>query len=132
MADTEQTVDWRRLREFADVDLENSFVLSWQFEAGTLSIDVDLCLTSSHPFYEQPRPNERACIRPATIEFPYCNAFSRAGGMNGQESSELAAGLGQGVIRDFRVLADGRYQLSGAFGDVHINAERPILRLASP
>ena len=33
-----ESVDWRKLREFAGVDLAHSFVLSWHFEAGTPSV----------------------------------------------------------------------------------------------
>ena len=56
MASSTEAVDWRKLREFADVDLEQSFVLSWNYEAGTLFIDIDLLLLPDHPFYEKPRP----------------------------------------------------------------------------
>ena len=133
MADTEQTVDWRQLREFADIDLEASFVLSWQFDAGSLRVDVDLCLMPSHPFYERPRPNEKHCIRPATIEFPNCSTFGPAGGeAGGRDFRALAAELGRGPIESLEVLGDGRYRIGGSFGDVYVDAGRPILRLATP
>ncbi len=61
-------VDWTELREFAAVDLAQSFALSWYVETGTLMLDIDLFLTPEHPFYEKPRPREKVCIRPAIIE----------------------------------------------------------------
>ena len=73
------TNDWRDLREFAGVELTASFVLSWEYSGGTLSIDVDLCLDPKHPFYETPRPSEGACIRPAMLEFPYCTSLAKDG-----------------------------------------------------
>ena len=76
-------IDWRQLREFADVDLEGSFVLSWASEAGALMIDVDVLLLPEHPFYEPPRPAEKQCIRPALIEFPFCVAAVLAGAESG-------------------------------------------------
>ena len=66
-------VGWRQLSEFAGVDLGQSFILSWHLQGDALRIDVDLCLETEHPFYEAPLPAESVCIRPAEIEFPYCN-----------------------------------------------------------
>ena len=125
-------IDWRQLREFADVDLERSFVLSWAFEAGTLLIDVDVLLLSEHPFYEPPRPAEKLCIRPALIEFPLCVAVAPAGTEPSAGLSASAASLGSGAIAGLKLIADGNYELSGDFGTVRIEAERPLLRLKSP
>ena len=44
MSDSDETIEWRQLREFAAVDLTRSFVLSWHIESGTLIIDIDLYL----------------------------------------------------------------------------------------
>ena len=41
----------------------------------------------------------------------------------------VAAGLAGGRISGLRLIDDGRYEMSGAFGKVEIHAERPILRL---
>ena len=132
MSADSQPVDWRRLREFADVDLTKSFVLSWHYEAGTLFIDVDLLLLPDHPFYETPRPAEKVCIRPAIVEFPFCDSVSAAGS---DESSDISAVLDQleiGSISGLQLLSDGCYEMSGDFGVVRIEAERPLLKLKSP
>ena len=132
MSDNDESVDWRKLREFADVDLTKSFVLSWQAEAGTLFIDVDLHLLPNHPFYEKPRPAEKVCIRPALIEFPYCEAVKSNGH---DETSDIGAAiesLGIGAIEGLKRLASGRYEIRGEFGTVQFDAERPVLRLKSP
>ncbi len=128
MGNSDATIGWRQLREFADVDLSQSFVLSWHVEAEMLVIDVDLYLEPGHPFYETPRPAEVHCIRPAFIEFPYCDELSSAAG-GGGEVAEIAANLGLGAISDLVVLEDSRYAISGEFGTVSVVAERPILRL---
>ena len=125
-------VDWRRLREFADVDLEASFVLSWSYESGTLYIDVDVLLMPEHAFYEKPRPKEKVCIRPAIIEFPLCEAVIVEGVHAGEDNAATVDKLGHGVFSDLRLLSDGCYEISGAFGVVRIEAERPLLRLKSP
>ncbi len=126
-----EIVDWRRLREFSDVDLARSFVLSWHVESDTLLVDIDLFLTPDHPFYEAPRPAEKVCIRPAVIEFPYCESL-QADGVSGEALAEIAAGIAHGPIESFRRLASGHYEIGGEFGTVVVDAERPILRLKSP
>jgi hypothetical protein len=132
MANNDENVDWRKLREFADVDLTRSFVLSWHFEAATLIVDVDLLLLPDHPFYEKPRPAEKVCIRPALIEFPFCEAFDPDGMPNNGDIVAAVTEAGHGAITGLQRLADGRYEISGDFGVVRIEAERPLLRLKSP
>lgn len=131
MSDAVATISWRQLREFADVDLTRSFVLSWHAEGEILVIDIDLFLAPEHPFYEKPRPAEKACIRPACIEFPSCEAV-QCGDIDSSEVAETAGNLGHGAIKDLVVLDDGRYAISGEFGTVSLVAERPILRLKRP
>ncbi len=128
MADLDDTTDWRQLREFADVDLTQSYVLSWYLESDSLFVDIDLFLMPEHPFYEKPRPAERVCIRPAYIEFPFCEALA-ADGADDAEIVDVAASLGSGAISGFRRVADARYEFTGEFGTVVVHAERPLLRL---
>ncbi len=128
MAGEAETVGWRQLREFADVDLERSYVLSWHAEGEMLVVDIDLFLQPEHPFFEKPRPAEEVCIRPACIEFAYCDEL-QSSDEGGGEMAEIAGTLGLGAITNLVVLDDGRYAFTGEFGTVSIVAERPILRL---
>ena len=127
MSDDEK-ISWRQLREFAGVDLAKSFVLSWHSEGETLVLDIDVYLEADHPFYEKPRPAEKICIRPAVIEFPYCEAL-QADAEDSSEVIDIAEKLKRGAISDLYVLDDGRYAISGEFGTVSVTSERPILRL---
>ena len=129
--DTSEPTDWRQLREFAAVDLDQSFVISWHIESGTLMIDVDLFLTADHPSYEKPRPAEKVCIRSAIIEFPYCDQVT-AEDDTSSSMADLIENLGHGVIEGLRRHRDGRYEINGEFGTVTITAERPLLRLKGP
>jgi len=130
--DTTGATDWRELREFEAAALTQSFVLSWDMESGMLMVDVDLFLTPEHPFFEEPRPAERVCIRPAVIDFPLCEAIESDKSQVGPDPIAVAAKLGHGAIDGVRRLADGRYEISGAFGVVLVDAERPVMRLKSP
>lgn len=131
MSREEGSIGWQQLREFADVDLAKSFVLSWHVEVDTLVIDIDLYLQPGHPFYEKPRPAEKWCIRPAWIEFPVCDAIHTDDDRRA-EVVEVAGLLEHGAIADLVVLDDGEYAMSGEFGTVFISAERPVLRLKGP
>ena len=129
MSAANESVDWRRLREFADVELTKSFVLSWKVEGDSLVIDVDLTLAPDHPFFEKPRPAEKMCIRPAVIEFPYCESIQTDGVAGDEPVRDVAARLGLGAISGLRRMHEGPFEISGEFGTVRIDAERPILKL---
>ncbi len=127
--------DWRELREFAGVRLDESFVLSWALDGSSLCVDLDLCLAPDHSFYEEPRPSEGKCIRAAILEFPHCRYLARAAEATGVTEmdqnaiADKAARLGHGKVEDLRRIGDGRYEIRGSFGRVSLAAERPLLRL---
>lgn len=131
MKQASEITDWRQLREFVDVDLTRSFVLSWHIESDALLIDVDLFLTPQHPFYESPRPAEKACIRPACIEFPVCEVLDPGGDVQG-ELVDIAGNIDNGAITGLRRLGGVGYEISGEFGTVFIDAERPMLKIKQP
>ncbi len=62
------TTDWTELRGFAEVDL-----------------------LPGHSFYEEPRPAEGACYRPAVIEYPNCTQVS---GQEKCDTDSIAASAG--------------------------------------
>ena len=125
-----ETTPWQELREFASVDLAESFVLTLKLTSGALFIDVDLYLCPTHPFYEKPRPSQGACFRPAEIQFPECTALNGVrSDATGADTSAIASAVGSGKISDLQRIGEGLYRLSGEFGDIQISAERPILRL---
>jgi len=131
MAD--DVTDWREMREFSAVELTKSFVLSWGMASESLLIDLDLFLRPDHAFYEKPRPAEKACFRPAFLEFPYCSSIQSGADTGGSQSvSEAVEALTHGAIAGLRRVGEGHYEITGEFGQVEIDAERPILRLKGP
>ena len=131
MTTGDDIVDWRDLREFAGVDLTQSHILSWHIEGEALIIDMDLFLLPGHPYYEAPRPAERVCIRPAKLEFHYCEPISVDGRADGESLADTVAGLGPGAVATLRRVENGDFEFGGAFGTVVIDAERPIVRMRS-
>ena len=130
MSDAE--TNWTEFREFATVDLEQSFVIAWESEGQSLMIDLDVVLRPGHTFYEEPRPAEGACYRPAVIEFPTCTQITAPGKDGSDDVTEVIEILKVGRIAGFRRTGSGRYAISGEFGTVGINSERPLLRLKVP
>ena len=123
------TTDWKDLREFKAVDLPQSFVLSWYAESGSLLIDVDLCLCPNHALYEKPRPAEKACYRPAFIDFPQCEEATDSASI--ERLSDSIRKLRPGKISGLKRTGEGMYEIKGEFGTVRIRAERPMIRLKS-
>jgi hypothetical protein len=126
---SDDTTDWSELREFKAVDLAQSFVLSWGVEAGSLLLDVDLFLCPDHAFYEPPRPAEKACYRPALIDFPHCEEASDSASVG--RIADSVRKLRPGKISGLKRTGEGRYEVNGEFGKVIIRAERPMVRLKS-
>ena len=126
---SKDTTDWTELREFKAVDITRSYVLIWALEGESLLIDVDLYLCPEHPFYEKPRPAEKACFRPAYIEFPWCSKVSSTVNKKAQRVVDAIKTLGIGRISGLKRTGEGRYEVSGEFGTVEILSERPMVRL---
>lgn len=131
MSAADDSIDWRKLHEFADVELTKSYILSWHIEGDRLLIDIDVLLEPEHPFYEKPRPAEKACIRPAIIEFPCCESIRIDGLEVDEPVVDTVARLQLGAISGLRRMNEGPFEIDGEFGVVLIDAERPILRLRS-
>jgi hypothetical protein len=96
----------------------------------SLLLDLDLCLSEDHPFYEKPRPSEKKCIRPAIIEFPSCSSVSvNTASRSTARIGDVVQSLGTGSIEGFRRTGEGIYEVSGSFGVIQVCAERPILMI---
>ncbi len=95
-------------------------------------IDLDVVLRPEHAFYEEPRPAEGACFRPAVIEFPLCTQITGPGKNGNDNVAEAVESLKSGRIAGLRRTGNGHYVICGEFGTVDIDAERPLLRLKAP
>ena len=124
--------NWTEFREFATVALEQSFVVAWETDGESLMIDLDVVLRPEHAFYEEPRPAEGACFRPAVIEFSLCTQITGTGQDRNDNVAEAVESLKSGGIAGLRRTGNGHYAICGEFGAVDIVAERPLLRLKAP
>ncbi len=130
MSDDE--TNWTEFREFSTVDLEQTVVVAWETDGESLMIDLDVVLQPEHAFYEEPRPAEGACFRPAVIEFPLCTQITGPGKNRNDNVAEAVESLKSGRIAGLRRTGNGHYAICGEFGTVDIVAGRPLLRLKAP
>jgi len=91
-------------------------------------IDLDLYLKKEHPLYEEPRPAEKACFRPAFLEFPDCTRAIAANETN-EELAAVVNAIDPGKIAGLRRVGDGRYEVRGDFGTIEIASDRPLLKI---
>ena len=117
---------WRELRTFDGINLDRSFVVSWGKEGDTITLELDLVLDRTHPFYETPRPAERECFRQGKVLFPFC---SRVNGHDTKEFDPLSLTVGR--IVELRELTEGEYEINGEFGKVIVESEEPAVELHS-
>jgi hypothetical protein len=115
--------------ELAGVDLEDSWVLGWRYDApaGRLAIEVEASLWPGHPAYEPPSAGEHTCYRRATLAF---EGVTSASGLRMQ--SEVPGHLDPDGTRDYGSVdalegADGVFRLAGEMGEVTVEAA--VLRL---
>gem|GEM_PF-385197 len=59
------------MQEFAGVDLEDSFILGWNYDAAVqrVTFELEASLWPGHPFHEPPARWENACYRRALLVF---------------------------------------------------------------
>ncbi|HEV2735587.1 MAG TPA: hypothetical protein VGV85_12155 [Longimicrobiaceae bacterium] len=118
--------------ELAGVDLEDSWVLGWRYDAPArrLTIEVEASLWPGHPAYEPPAAGEHTCYRRATLAFEGVTSVS---GLRTQ--SEVPGHLDPDGTRDYGSVdvlegADGVFRLAGEMGEVTVRAAVLRLRLA--
>lgn len=128
----DRTLSWRDMPELAGVDLEDSWVLGWRYDApaGRLTIEVEASLWPGHPAYGPPAPGEHTCYRRATLTFA---GVASASGLRTQ--AEVPGHKGPDGTRDYGSVdvlegADGVFRLVGEMGDVTVQAAALRLRVA--
>lgn len=118
--------------ELAGVDLEDSWVLGWRYDApaGRLTIEVEASLWPGHPAYEPPAAGEHTCYRRATLTF---EGVASVSGLRTQ--SGVPGHLDADGTRDYGSVdglegADRVFRLAGEMGDVTVAAAVLRLRIA--
>lgn len=60
-------MDWTELSEFKGIDLNDSFVLSWNQTSDKVEINIEASIWPQSAYYIKPKSNEHTCYRRATL-----------------------------------------------------------------
>jgi len=113
-------MDWKDMKVFAGIDLNDSFVLNWNSGQHNILIELEASVWPESNYYKAPKRGEYTCYRKAIIEV--VNA-KRVEGMLMQENAvpmiEPDGSEDYGNIDSFSVI-NGSFHFTGAFGNVSV------------
>ena len=109
--------DWEG---FADIYLEDSFVLRICESSDEITFTVEAVLTENHPLYTPPENDEQYCYKKAKIVF---QDLSSVVWVNRDETpfKDVSGEEDYGNIDVFQLL-NGRYRLSGDWGELEVTS----------
>jgi len=114
-------MNWKELKEFSGIDLNDSFVLSWNHDCNNLVFELVASIWPDSKHYEQPKNNEYTCYKPAKLSF---NNFVVLSGL--LEMSDVTPFTDADNEKDYGnidslVSNDSGYTVEGEFGEVSIS-----------
>ncbi|MGW3283335.1 hypothetical protein ACWDR3_01670 [Streptomyces sp. NPDC001002] len=120
-------MSYQQLDGFADVYLEDSFVLEIRAAPGVLTFEVEVVLTPGHPAHHPPAPTERACYARATIQFPQVRELT----WSGQGSPPAVDASGSKDYGGFDALLwnGSTFHVEGDWGVMDVSSAAPVIRL---
>ena len=115
------SMDWTEIEIFKGIDLNDSFVIDWNYSNGELTFDLEASVWPESEFYSKPKNGEYTCYRKATLSFV---GTSAVGGLLPKDkvpySNDPDASIDYGYI-DSLCKLEGAYMLSGNFGSLKIS-----------
>lgn len=117
---------YHTLEGFAELFLEDSFVLAIRDSGGRLELDAEIVLRAGHPRYQAPLPGEAYCYRRGTIAFKRVTAMrwlrrATVISTDNTGSSDL------GNIDSFVVRGPSRFELEGDWGHCVVEGDAPVV-----
>ena len=111
---------------FDHVDLEDSFVLGWDFntESRRLVFDLEASLWKGHEHYTKPSHHEFTCYKRAQLVFEDVESID---GLLSMEkvifSTDIDGSIDYGVIEGFHQSGNDIYKFGGDFGEVTVECK---------
>lgn len=118
--------DYWTLPGLQDVYLEDSWVRRITVEPNLLRVELEVVLRESHTLYEPPPPGSQYCYRSGTLLFATAREVEWQ--MGGSPASDASGEIDFGTL-DVLQVDDGKYTLSGDFGEVRVVSAPPTLTL---
>ena len=113
-------MEWAKAEIFKGVDLNDSFVLDWCYEADHLSFELEASIWPESVHYSKPKKNEHTCYKRATLRFVDVKEVS---GLKLKElvqpTTDPDGSTDYGNI-DVLNMLEGSFLLVGDFGSVKI------------
>lgn len=109
---------------FENIYLEDSYVLSINAKT-SIQIPLEAVLTENHSLYTQPLPGEQYCYRRMTVNFPHPQTYDLVLN-NISPIADPDGSVDYGNIDEF-FMADGKYYLTGEWGELTIVSDPPLL-----
>ncbi|KJY74129.1 hypothetical protein TW78_08835 [Vibrio coralliilyticus] len=109
--------DWE---DFADIYLEDSFVLRICESYNEISFIVEAVLTENHPLYRSPESGEQYCYKKGKIVFQGLKCVKWIS-KNETPFKDVSGEEDYGNIDTFQLLND-QYRLSGDWGELEVRS----------
>ena len=113
-------MDWTQIKLFKGIDLNDSFVLSWEGDDTKLSFELEVSIWPESEYYSKPKNGEYTCYRKAAL------TFTKVKSINGLKRIELVpsttdpnGSTDYGNIETLCKTVTG-FNLSGDFGSVNL------------
>ena len=122
---------WNEVNIFQNVDLHDSFITGWACTDEIFFIDLDASLWPGHEAYDTPKKDEYTCYKKARLIFR--NPINIIGLLSQNEVEPNKVTEHEipdyDTIENFEI-GDGKFRLSGEFGDVTLEASAWVFKVA--
>ncbi|QTX04091.1 hypothetical protein [Agromyces archimandritae] len=117
---------YEMLPGFANVYLEDSWVLGIRSRPGVLEFDLELVLTEEHPLFRPPNSDEQYCYRNARLLFQGVTDLRWGNQDASRPAIDANGSIDFGSI-DCLEPHDGMYVVVGDFGRIQVSADPPVI-----
>lgn len=114
-------MDWAELSEFEGIDLNDSFVLSWEQTSDKIVFNLEASIWPQSTYYTSPKPNEHTCYRKATLTFLGTNKVNGLRSMETVKPTIDPDGTSDYGNIDSLLQSSNGYTIAGEFGAVKIS-----------
>ncbi len=122
--------NWTEIPQFNDLDISESFILSWQQQEKCLCFEVEFVVCEGHPFYEAPTSNEWACFMKGRLKFNNLREVTQLPSMEHVKAATDANGeIDYGHFDTFVEKNPGVFHISGDMGEFIVRSEQPVVEL---
>lgn len=113
-------MDWTQINLFKGIDLNDSFVLSWDHESDQLCFVLEASIWPESDHYSKPKDDEYTCYRKAILKFVNLQSINGLKSMESTPSTTDPDGSTDYGNIDTLCQTENGFDLSGDFGLVNI------------